>query len=330
MLNRTLRYIGRCSLALVLLFVSCVKNDEAEVCESYVSFVYNYNMAYTDLFHREVSRVELYLFDRNGVYAGRLKDQASSGTFPAGYKMQLPRGLETGTQFVAWAGDYAGQCNLSELTPGVSKLADLRLKIKGYEGNEFNGEFDPVWHGSIVEPTRSIAYQNETTVVSLTKNTNNIRILLLPSTSDFTVDVSDFAFRLTTVNGEYDYLNSVSGDQEWHYTPFLAQNDPETGGVVVEISTMRLLEDRENRLTIKYTPEDETILDEDFTNFLRTVRDKGYPAMGLQEYMDRESDFKMIVYLSEPEDPEDNAYVSGDITINDWYVREQEEGTERP
>jgi len=50
-----------------------------EDCNSYVRFVYDYNLEYIDLFHKQATKMNLYVFDEKGVFVTELKEE--SGAF---------------------------------------------------------------------------------------------------------------------------------------------------------------------------------------------------------------------------------------------------------
>lgn len=99
-----------------------------EDCNSYVRFVYDYNLEYIDLFHKQATKMNLYVFDEKGVFVTELKEE--SGAFAPDYLMTLP-GAMAGRRyiFVAWSGLYDKSYDKVTLTPGVSTLEDLEVSV---------------------------------------------------------------------------------------------------------------------------------------------------------------------------------------------------------
>jgi len=72
-----------------------------EDCNSYVRFVYDYNLEYIDLFHKQATKMNLYVFDEKGVFVTELKEE--SGAFAPDYLMTLP-GAMAGRDIFLWLG----------------------------------------------------------------------------------------------------------------------------------------------------------------------------------------------------------------------------------
>ena len=86
-MNRFIGYI-QVACCCLLLCASCVRDGMDEDCNSYVRFVYDYNLEYIDLFHKQATKMNLYVFDEKGVFVTELKEE--SGAFAPDYLMTLP------------------------------------------------------------------------------------------------------------------------------------------------------------------------------------------------------------------------------------------------
>ena len=64
-MNRFIGYI-QVACCCLLLCASCVRDGMDEDCNSYVRFVYDYNLEYIDLFHKQATKMNLYVFDEKG------------------------------------------------------------------------------------------------------------------------------------------------------------------------------------------------------------------------------------------------------------------------
>lgn len=329
-MNKLVKYVRYACLALVALLTACIR-DGLEECPpeseyySYIRFVYDYNMSFEDLFHRQVGRVNLYLFDEAGAYMGALTDQApTNNTFGKGYIMGLPELYKDATQFVAFAGRYDNLANTTNMLPGTSTINDLCTALHDRLNKTIDIAVEPLWHGNIAGPGTRVN-RNDTTLISLTKNTNSIRVVLQSLVDDAEVNVTDFSFCLQAANADYDAYNRTADPTVWHYHPFHAFNDPQTGAVA-ELHTMRLLAEKENRFTVTQLSTGTALLDINLNKYINALKLEKYDTMSLQEYMDREDEFSIIIFLTkanDPERPNDENWVATQISINSWVSRDQ-------
>ena len=101
-------------------------NEDLPECRLSVKFKYDYNMEFADAFHAQVDKVELYVFDKNGKYLFKQAEEGSAlSTGNYLMEVELPVGQY---QFMAWAG-ARDSYDITSLTPGVSTLTDLKLKL---------------------------------------------------------------------------------------------------------------------------------------------------------------------------------------------------------
>ena len=341
-MDRLITYIRYSCLGLIIFLSACIR-DGQDPCPpvdpseyySYIRFVYDYNMAFEDLFHRQVSNIDLYLFDEDGIYIGRLTDEAEQGmTFPKGYILGLPEMYKEACQFVAFPGVNSEHALISSLTPYSSTIDELELKLHGNGSNSSTSNtisnaletsLSPLWHGCIAQiPTR--VGRNDTTIISLTKNTNKLRIALQSMDESVKFDINEFSFCLEAANNRYDAYNNTTGSDFWQYLPFLKENNEgETVGVA-ELHTMRLMAGQQNRLTIRHLPTATTVLTINLNTYLEALKMQEYTRMELQEYMDREDQYKLLVFLTpSPVDPTgtEMKWLATQISINDWVCRDQ-------
>lgn len=333
-MNKLVKYIRYCSYALVVLLTSCIRDglDECPPGSSgkRIQFVYDYNMSYEDLFHRQVSRVDLYLFDENGIYISKLVDEGpNGGTFPRGYTMVWPEELNNAVQLVAFPGLHNGdgEVYVTDMIKGQSRMDDLYVRLKERNDNLVNRPLNNLWHG---RTQVSDASSVDTVTISLLKNTNRIRIVLQSLLPDFEIDVNEFDFSLETINGAYDAYNTPADNAVWRYEPCYKENDRNEAGAVAEIHTLRLMADRENTLTIRHTETDTELVSLNLNRYINALKLQDYQSMGLQEYMDREDEYKLIIFLTkepgpgEPEPNPDAMWVAAQIYMQPWENRDQD------
>lgn len=119
-------------IGLVMLASSCVREEMPE-CGSYLRVVYDYNMEYVDLFHKQVTFFSLFVFDaETGVFQQEIKQ--AQNPFPEKYTVQIPSEMYGKKYtFVVWAGLNADSYDFPTLIPGQSVISDLKVQIKGYK-----------------------------------------------------------------------------------------------------------------------------------------------------------------------------------------------------
>lgn len=324
-MNSVKKFVRYACLALAGLALSSCIREEDLVCGRYVTFVFDYNLQEVDAFHKHASKIDLYLFDSNDDYQGSVCEEIPDGNLPEKFTVQLPNGYDNATQFVAWAGVYADDCTASDLIPNRSTLSDLCVALNECDGNISSKKYRSMLHGYLQQiPTRATAYDTETVTIRMKNNTNAIRIVMRAKNQDFTVPASQFDFRFVTENGGYDYRNEKHNDLTWTYTPFYQENEDSQGAVVAEISTLRLREDQENRLTIKQNGSSAPIIDEDLNSLFRLMQlQELKQKYTFQEYLDRKDEYSLLVLLERIPTPEGYQYLASEIRINDWTERPQ-------
>lgn len=330
-MNRLLKYIQFSCLSFMLIGTSCIRDglDECPPVDpgkysSYIRLIYDYNMSFEDLFHRQVSNYDLYLFDDDGVFLHRMVETCPAGTtFPKGYTVGVLKEFEAATQFVVFAGVDASQENLPAMTPGTSTLNDLYLKLNERKDNIVENRIPPLWHGQ--NTNKNTTSPNDTTVISLVKNTNTVRIVLQSLDDSKQVDIADFSFNIKSVNGSYDAYNNTIDSNSWNYHPYVLENRGDEGAVA-EMSVLRLLSERENRLTIENKASGTSVIDVNLNKYLSALKLSEYEEMSFSEYLDREDVYSIIVFLLPVECPsagEDDTWIASSISINNWVQREQ-------
>ena len=102
-------------------------NEHLPECRLFVKFKYDYNMLFTDAFHTQVDKVELYVFDKEGLFLFKQMEEGDALS-TGNYRMEVE--LSVGEyQFMAWAG-ARDSYDIVSLIPGVSSITELRLQLK--------------------------------------------------------------------------------------------------------------------------------------------------------------------------------------------------------
>lgn len=326
-------------LVAVLALSSCgmVYEDEGD-CNTYcdVRFVYDRNMEFADAFASKVEAVDLYVFDADGKFLRQVSERGDA-LKADGYRMPLD--LQPGRYTVlAWCGLNGTQdsYDVPDATPGVTTLEEMQCRLADREvmaDKTAVDEIDNLFHG-MTTFTLPDEEGRHTYTVELTKNTNNVRVVL-QNTSGEPLDVDDFVFTITDENGLLDYDNSVLDDELLTYRPFYTAHgtagvdtDDSDGAVtsvsavVAEFTVSRLFKDKDTRtmLTItKAEPESDgtykTVLSIPLIDYALLVKGYYNRDMDDQEYLDRQDEYNMTFFI----DANGN-WLSSSIIINSWRV----------
>lgn len=324
-MNRYLRQIPALMLgaALSLNAASCIYED-MEPCPVEVRFVYDYNMQFADAFPHRVKDVRLYIFGQDGQLLDT-RQATTSDAFGDNYRMNL-QGLDPGTYtLVAWATDDAPAAQSTyafDQSPARgSQLDDMHLHLDT-DAAPSALYLPNLWHGWVkdftIEPN-----QPALATVSLTQDVKRFRILL--QNGDGTrLAAADYSLSISAANSRLDYDNSPMDSEPLHYTPHYTEEAVLDNGtdadrqtplhaLVAEMNTLRLTEGSETRFLVRNEREGRTLFDIDLLRYLELMRLEQYADMPLQEYLDREDSYQIILLLGQ-----DEHVIS--IQINQWIM----------
>lgn len=297
---------------------SCIKDgDDLDDCGQFIQFVYDYNMDFTDLFNKQATKINVFVYDTNGTYVTTLQDQMNR--FPEGYRMQIPASLPDGQyQFVVWSGLYAESYNIQKVETNLKDINSMQVEVKNYTAGNVDFEMKPLFHGLQVI---SVNHQIRATYpVYLKKDTKKFRIVMKDLTDDSRINVNDYTFEICAANGLYDYQNNPSGNII-SYTPYFTYNDADAGAVA-ELNTLRLISGSDNRLKITNKLTGLNIINIKLDKYLAALKLHIFDSMPYQEYLDREDSFAIILLFKDLNPADGN--ISLTIKINGWLVHEQD------
>lgn len=309
-------------------FVSSCVQDEGSPCPNYLSIIYDYNMEFVDQFHREISFLSIFMFDaETGVLVREVKQ--SQHPFPENYTMPVPEEwFGQRYNIVVWAGLDADSYQFPALSPGISTLNDFQLKVKDYENQivDRDTELEPLWHGMLSDVLFSESEEKRYTV-SLMKDTKTFRVVVQHLENEVIVPFGNLDIRLILADGWYDNSNAILDPPERGitYIPYFTQNNPETG-FTAEMNSLRILNEasRINTMLISDPSTGEKMLEFPLIEYLNALRLLKHANLPLQEYLDREDEYHILIILKEGPGGDDESWVASQITINGWVVRETE------
>lgn len=125
-----------------------------------------------------------------------------------------------------------------------------------------------------------------------------------------------------------NYDNSLLSDDLLTYKPYVIQQssvttrafdvvDTEYPAVITEMSVARLMQDQDPELSIIDTKTNKPILKKgDLIEYLNLLRLEQYTTMPLQEYLDREDQYSLLIFVDE-----NLTLLDFVIEINGWVIQ---------
>ena len=293
--------------------VSChALYEDLPECRLFVKFKYDYNMLSVDAFHKQVDKVELYVFDKDGKF---LFSQTEEGvpltTGEYLMEVEVPFG---DYKFMAWAGAH-GSYEAPALSVGTS-ITEAKMKLKRPSSLIVDTELEPLWYGESID-VNFTGKKNQVEVINLIRDTNRLTFIFQSvSIHGWGIKLEDYTYEIIEANGHLGYDNSVLADDVLSYQPYYAnQLSPEA--VKVELNTMRLMEGVKTRFVVTEKKTGERVFDICLTDYLAMTLSSG-SSWGIQEYFDRQWEWDIVFFLSD-------SWIATQIKINDWTWYSQTE-----
>ena len=324
---------------LLLLFAgslaSCnVLTEEDQDCALYVRFKYDMNMNFADAFQNAVNSVTLYAF-KDGVLAYQGTEEGEL-LKQNGYRMridEIPYREKHKYDYITWAGEPDNESfTIPVLTVGKSTKEDLFCQLNRAGNGVVSTDLEDLFHGMTngQDYSRSASSAaGDEVVIPLTKNTNNIRIVL-QHLSGKPVDVNKLNFTITDKNGKMNYDNMLLGEdvityKAWHKAQGSAGIGEQQEGVITEVNlaladltVARLMADEEPILVVS-NDEEEMVIRIPLVDYALLYKRLRYEDMPDQEFLDRQDEYNMTFFLDE-----NYKWINQFIYINSWKVVLQE------
>lgn len=294
-----------------------------------IRFKYDYNIKFADAFANEVNSVALYIFDQNNTLIEEItttdKEALSSGSF------EIPLELEPGNYtLLAWGGLMNEESFdlVANTKIGTTKLKELQVKMHRQHNDKgeatVSDDLLPLYHGTMtLEVVDKPGTYTET--MSLVKDTNSIRILL-HEMSGHDVDADKFRFEIHDSNGLYDWDNTLLDDEQiiyeaWYHTTgsadmeeYATRTVTEVNVALAELTIGRMRADNSPILHIISRETGEDVVRLPLADYALLVKGYYRESMSDQEYLDRQDEYSLTLFLDEGE------WVSSMIYINSWRV----------
>lgn len=321
--NRFYQSLIAMCLVMLTIFSSCVYEDE-KPCPCEVRFVYDYNMEFADAFPSQVDWVKLFIYDERGRFVSSVEDHITLHDGSYRLPLRLPAGNYT---LVAWAGtDNTPSCYdiLPQHLDAESSIDRLQLRLR-LDGTQtvYDKSPEALWHGihehfTVDETAPSLA------VVPLVKDVNRFRVLI-QSADEKPLSAEDYSLAIKAANSIYDYRNRPTDSLMLEYRPYIMKEafiDSRTAlaantALLAEMGTLRLTTDRSSRFVVHNRKTGRDIFNIDLLKYLEMMRLDKYKDMPLQEYLDREKNYQIILLIGRDSN---NAEVVLSLQINTWRI----------
>lgn len=327
--KRILSVVAFCSTAAM---TGCVY-DDIDGCPTrrYVQIRYDNNLKSADAASSEVKSVKLYAADENGTVVYE-KTSSAAELSECGYLVDvsdMPSGHYT---LLAWAeGAQRNQDSYESLsvTPGKTRVNELERIIQRNQSGVVEKDLTPLFHGMAenVDFTDFRTGGTHRAALSLTKNTNNVKIILQHLSGE-PVDDSDFKFFITDDNGTMSWDNALtvsdsvsykawavsSGSAGLDKTAHTRDAQTEIGVAMAELTVGRLVKGHRPILNV-YNTHGVRVISIPLIDYALLIKGHYNSSMSDQEYLDRQDEYNMTFFL----DKEDR-WVSSSIIINSWRV----------
>lgn len=293
-----------CLLSVCISFQGCVE-DDLSVCGLNLEFTYTQNTDGIDKFAESIDRVDVFVFDSDGLFLGKYSDGNISSS--RSMRMNLMPGLYS---FVAW-GNLSDDYNLYELVQGETHINEALLSL-----NRINDTISThpghLFHGALLNETVSADVQkNQTLTMDMIKDTKSISVTSvgLPIAPDDGISTKRFTCTITSINGDYKFDNSIIGTDRLQYIPYSMISDDRE--LISDFVTMRELNDGStgSRLIVRHNDlENETVKE----LFNKNLVDLLLPV-SIKQDLNIEDTFDILLEFD---------YVVGtvSITVNGWKL----------
>ena len=345
---------------------SCIKEDMDDcppaISKVALQFDYTYNVKQADAFAAEVKNINVYAFDENGKFFDSYIE--SREKFETGHTMEItgPKDgkytfvcLARDRQVMSRAEDDEMEFSFASLTPGVSTIDDLTVRMGKDNGEEIKNdkEFAALYTAKTqVDFQRLNQKGNEGTVVtstlSLMKCTKTYRIVLLPYENDQAdFKPENFDVRIEGSAAWLDHKGEKVKNEKITYLPYNMERranydgahtevneEPVDQALIYDLSSSRMFERQSDRRVVrdgdKNNYDDKRIIITDLRDkdhpielfnhslpwFLALCGEKVNQNWDDQEYLDREDHYVLMFYVSDKRDYN----MITKVNVNGWNV----------
>lgn len=321
-----------------------IYNDEGD-CDPYykVRFRYDMNMKWADAFASEVNSVTLYVIDAETGKIVRTISESSDELKAEGYLMDVD--VPPGRYHLhAWCGDGRdSHFTIPESDIHSGLTCSLNAERRPDNMLHSSLQLEHLYHGL----TSDVEFPDEegvhTFTVNLTKDTNDVNVVLQHTSVD--LDKDTYSFSITSPNAELDHLNNLTSDETvWyheHYKDhgtadvvipdrsddieFTSTSSPQSRetintvrSCIASLTTSRLVKGTDTQLTIRNNNTGELVFSMPLIDYVLMTKGNYRRPMTDQEYLDRQDKFDIVLFLDD-----NNGWAKVQIYINSWKIVRQ-------
>ena len=225
----------------------------------------------------------------------------------------MPLDLPLGEYRISAWGGMSDDFEMPRLVVGQSTPEDLTVKMNREATLIYDKELHPLWYGEPIT-VNFTGRGEQTETVRLVKDTNKFRFILQNLGPGLALDPDDCLFEIHADNGHCNWDNSLLADDVISYRPYYLA-DVDDIGLVVEMNTMRLLENKKVYFMLTRKSNGERLFKVDLIPYLLLTKMEGHniPA---QEYLDRQSEYALVFFYNS----ELISFLAAKIVINGWTI----------
>ena len=318
---------------------SVIYDDEGDCTVHYrVAFRYTKNMLRGDAFGPQVTRVHLYIFDKQGrLVANRSIDRQPTEENRFFVELDILPGKY---DLLAWCEGKSPIANAGSFIIGKGEkpnnIGDLNavLPLQGSESRLYSDrDITRLYHGLATDVDFPDTYGTvDIEPIYLTRDTKHLSVLL-QNMDGSPIGKNEFTFAIEAANNEMDYCNNVISDTPFSYRPWSTEltsatfdgNDPEVrhtsstrvqteaNGLLAELTTGRLIAGRTPKLVVRNS-EGEDVIRIDLIRYLLMVKSKYEGTNSDQNYLDCYDDYTMMFFI------ENGSWARAKMYINNWRI----------
>lgn len=303
---------SKISVLLALFFTAiilygCVGEDPDNLIRHDLTFEFTKNSERIDLFPAEVTALDVYVFNSEGIYVANFKDKhIDHGVKTYRLPLRLPFGEYT---VVVWGGEMDSFAT-ERMKLGTSTLKEAQLILK-QQGTTVDYQVENLYYGRADHITL-MQGSSTATHISLTKNTHLLNLTVKGLTPALSLAQHVYAAVVCTAsNGQFNFDNSLSASSPTiQYKAFArSESDDE---FIAKLSVLRLLPNLDCRLIVKNTTTGEDMFNENLMDLIMQL-----PPINSAKDLDRQYDFDVVIIL--------NSILGVTVTINGYVVVEAEQ-----
>lgn len=317
---------------------SAIYDGEGDCTVHYrVGFRYTKNMLGGDAFGPQVTRVHLYVFDKQGrPVTNRTVDRQPTEDNNFFIELDVQPGKY---DLLAWCEGESPISGAASFIIGggntPASIGDLGalLPLQGDDASGLYSDCDltRLYHGMATDVDFPDTYGTvDIRPIYLTRDTKHLSVLL-QNTDGSPIGRDDFSFAIEAANNELDYRNTVISETSFSYRPWSteltsatfdgdgsevassARVQTEANGLLAELTTGRLVAGRAPKLVVRNS-KGEDVIRINLIRYLLLVKSKYQGDNSDQNYLDCYDDHTMMFFI------ENGTWAKAKVYINNWRI----------